>query len=428
MIDIVEILIHWYAGRSQNELAASLGVDRKTLRKYTAPARAAGIEPGGPPMAEADWRTLATGWFPELVDYRAAAGVLAADRAAPRLHRRPAQGGGDGRRRSTSVCADEHGLDASVASRAPVGAGEPARGRPPGARSRCCATPRRPVCEAQIDYGRLGMWLDPRSGRRRTVWAFVMVLCLLAAHVRAPDPDHGPGRVDRRARRGVRVLRRRARPAGPGQPQDRGRPARPLRPEDQPGVCGAGRALRHAGRPGPRAQTQGQAAGRTADALRPGLVLAGPGVHLARARCAPTRWPGAARWPATGRVARWTGRPRPRCSPRSRRRALAPLPAAPFVLATWSSARIGPDIHAKVGATLYSLPWRYLGERVDARSTTDHGAVLPPRRADQDPSGQGTRQADRLRRLPAGEDRLPPAHPDLVSAPGHRGRPGLRRR
>ena len=38
MIDVIEILIHWYAGRSQNELAASLGVDRKTLRKYTAPA------------------------------------------------------------------------------------------------------------------------------------------------------------------------------------------------------------------------------------------------------------------------------------------------------------------------------------------------------------------------------------------------------
>jgi transposase len=34
-----------------------------------------------------------------------------------------------------------------------------------------------PGCEAQIDYGKLGMWLDPRTGRRRTVWAFVMVLC-----------------------------------------------------------------------------------------------------------------------------------------------------------------------------------------------------------------------------------------------------------
>ena len=50
--------------------------------------------------------------------------------------------------------------------------------------------------------------------------------------------------------------------------------------------------------------------------------------------------------------------------------ALAPLPATPFVLASWSMAKVGPDIHAKVGATLYSLPWRFLGDRVDARSTT----------------------------------------------------------
>jgi hypothetical protein len=31
------------------------GVDRKTVRKYLAPAEAAGIIPGGPPMCEADW-------------------------------------------------------------------------------------------------------------------------------------------------------------------------------------------------------------------------------------------------------------------------------------------------------------------------------------------------------------------------------------
>ena len=70
MIDVIEILTHWYAGRSQNELATSLGVDRKTLRKYTAPAVAAGLAPGGPPMDERDWRRLATEWFPALVDYR----------------------------------------------------------------------------------------------------------------------------------------------------------------------------------------------------------------------------------------------------------------------------------------------------------------------------------------------------------------------
>ena len=175
MIDIVEILIHWYAGRSQHELAASLGVDRKTQRKYTAPARAAGIGPGGPPMAEADWRTLVVGWFPELSDgglrqvswpriephrdYIAA--QLTAGVTVATIHQR---------------LADERGLDASVASlRRWVRANLPEDAR----RSQVTVlrdTPP-PGSEAQIDYGKLGMWLDPRTGRRRTVWAFVMVLC-----------------------------------------------------------------------------------------------------------------------------------------------------------------------------------------------------------------------------------------------------------
>ena len=30
--------------------------------------------------------------------------------------------------------------------------------------------------EAQIDYGRLGMWFDPVSGRRVAVWVFAMIL------------------------------------------------------------------------------------------------------------------------------------------------------------------------------------------------------------------------------------------------------------
>jgi predicted DNA-binding transcriptional regulator YafY len=58
VIDIVEILVHWQAGRSQHELAASLGVDRKTIRKYTAPAVAAGMAPGGPARSRAEWAEL----------------------------------------------------------------------------------------------------------------------------------------------------------------------------------------------------------------------------------------------------------------------------------------------------------------------------------------------------------------------------------
>src|SRR5579859_2799208 len=36
---------------------------------------------------------------------------------------------------------------------------------------------------------------------------------------------------------------------------------------------------------------------------------------------------------------------------------LGPLPARPFTLAAWSRCKVGPDIHVKVGKTLYSVPW-----------------------------------------------------------------------
>jgi hypothetical protein len=52
--------------------------------------------------------------------------------------------------------------------------------------------------------------------------------------------------------------------------------------------------------------------------------------------------------------------------------ALLPLPNAPFELAAWSRPRVGPDIHIKVGKTLYSVPWRLIGQHVDARATAHY--------------------------------------------------------
>src|SRR5674476_866875 len=49
--------------------------------------------------------------------------------------------------------------------------------------------------------------------------------------------------------------------------------------------------------------------------------------------------------------------------------ALRPLPATEFVLATWATGKVGPDIHVKIGPALYSVPWRLIGQRVHARST-----------------------------------------------------------
>jgi len=70
VIDVVEILQHWYAGRSNTDVAASVGVDRGTVRKYVAPAESEGLEPGGPPISRVEWLERVERWFPELVDAR----------------------------------------------------------------------------------------------------------------------------------------------------------------------------------------------------------------------------------------------------------------------------------------------------------------------------------------------------------------------
>src|SRR5947207_3852718 len=174
VVDVTEILVHWYAGRSLSEVSDSLGVDRKTIRKYLAPAVAAGMAPGGPARSAAQWAVLVAGWFPQLTDttlrqttwpqlavhheYIVAQLKLRVTQAT--IHQR---------------LRDEQGLRASVASlKRYVAANlseEVRRDQVVVLRGEVD-----PGAEAQIDYGKLGMWTDPATGKRRTVWAFAMVL------------------------------------------------------------------------------------------------------------------------------------------------------------------------------------------------------------------------------------------------------------
>jgi len=72
VIDVVEVLQHWHAGRPKTVVAASLGVDVKTIRKYVAAAEAEGIRPGDGLVSDrAGWAARVAGWFPELVDAQA---------------------------------------------------------------------------------------------------------------------------------------------------------------------------------------------------------------------------------------------------------------------------------------------------------------------------------------------------------------------
>jgi len=129
--------------------------------------------PGGPVVSEEQWRALVREWFPALVDTRLR------QPSWPEIARHH-----DRIRQLVGVVpmsvihqrlVDEHGLDTSVASlrrymRAhfpeEVRSGEVVVWRPPVD----------PGDEGQVDYGYMGMWLDPATGRRRRVWAFSMVL------------------------------------------------------------------------------------------------------------------------------------------------------------------------------------------------------------------------------------------------------------
>jgi hypothetical protein len=68
--DVSEILRRWHAGRSQSEIALSMRLDRKTVRKYLRPARDEGLCPGLASMSCEDWAVLVRTWFPELADAR----------------------------------------------------------------------------------------------------------------------------------------------------------------------------------------------------------------------------------------------------------------------------------------------------------------------------------------------------------------------
>ena len=365
VIDVAEILEHWYAGRAKVEVARSLGVDAKTVRKYVHAAEAAGLAPGGPPVTAEQWRELAREWFPKLTDTRLRQPSWG--KIAPHHER---IGGLLGVVSVSVICqrlADEAGLEVSVASlRRYVRRHFPEHGRRAEVAMWRPATP--PGEEAQVDYGYLGAWFDPRAGRRRRVWAFSMVLrysrhlfirpvirmdqrAWVESHVQAFAFFGGcPARVvsdnlkagvvkpdlyDPKLNRAYAELARHY-----GVLID---PARAHKPRDKPTVEAHQRYIRSsffAGRDW--ASLEAMAAGAVAWCTE---VAAG-------------RRPRALEGRTVGEV--FTA---------EEQAALLPLPQAPFELATWSRPKVAPDAHAKVGRTLYSLPYRLIGQQLDARAT-----------------------------------------------------------
>jgi transposase len=363
VIDVVEVLQHWHAGRSKADVAASVGVDRGTVRKYVAPAEAAGLAPGGPSLSRVEWVELVRGWFPELVDAKARSltypeinahrdriELMLATNTVTTVHQR---------------LRDEHGLATGISSfrryvwlEFPdvVSADAVTVWRPPVA----------PGSEAQIDYGYLGSWFDPIAARARRVWAFVMVLACsrhmfvrpvlgmdqrswVASHVAAfeffagvparlvPDnlktgvtkPDLYDPKINRAYAEMAAHYGCLIDPARAGKPKDKARVERPM-PYVRDSFW--------------RGRTFDDVAHMQTGALAWCTTVAGRRHHRSLDGAQPAVVFGAVEADALG-----------------------PLPVEMFELAAWSTPKVHPDCHVKVGKALYSVPWRHIGTQVDAR-------------------------------------------------------------
>jgi transposase len=316
---------------------------------------------------------LVEGWFPELVDPRRRS--LTHD--AVEVHRGTIE---EMLKTNTATTVhqrlrDEHGLSVGLTSfRRYVWREFPEENL------RNIATPSRPDVpageEGQVDYGYLGQWLDPVTEKMRRVWAFVMVLAcsrymfvrpVLTMDQRAWTQCHveafaffagvprrlvsdnlktgviKPDIYDPLLNRSYGELA-----AHYGCLID---PARALKPKDKPRVERMMPYVR-------------DSLWRGRDWVDvPGMQQGALGwcVDVARRAVAPLA---RRRHSVLGVHRRPSGRHSSRC------------PSRRFELTTWSRPKIGPDCYAKAGKGLYTIPWRFIGQHVDARDRGTHRRVL----------------------------------------------------
>jgi hypothetical protein len=359
--DIAEILEHWQAGRSIKAISRSLGVCRATVRKYVYAAEARGYHQGDPTPPQG-WRAFLKEVIPQPPD--------PSTRSETFVRLLPYQ---DKIRQAlaTTTAAtiwqrlrDEEGVNVSQASfyrylncfladvwkkpQITVRRSDP----PPGD-------------EAQIDFGYLGIWQDPLTGKRHKLWAFAVILSYsrhmfirvvtrmdqrewLLCHTSAFDffggapqrivPDNLKSGVikadlyDPKFNQGYEELAHHY-----GIIID---PARSGKPKDKPRVERIIPYIRDSFWSG-RDFTSLEEINK--QAMEWCLKVAGTRQHGTTHQQPLTMF----------RLAE--------------QQELKPLPAVPFEIATWHRAKVARDCHIQVNGVLYSVPYQYVGKTVDVR-------------------------------------------------------------
>jgi transposase len=174
MINVKEVLRRWSAGQGDRKIGREAGVDRKTVARYTEAATKLGLERGRE-ITDAEVDGVA-----QLVQARPLAAP--SEEWNEVAHHRPLierwlAGSGDARPLRLSkihtLLVRDHGLRASYDTLWRFAHDELAWREKPST-VRVDDPP--PAQEAQIDFGKMGLLLDPETSRRRTLWALIVTL------------------------------------------------------------------------------------------------------------------------------------------------------------------------------------------------------------------------------------------------------------
>jgi transposase len=359
--DIAEILEHWQAGRSICAISRSLGVSRPTVRKYVYAVEARGYHQGDPTPSQG-WKafisevipkppdpTTRSEVFAQLLPYQEEIRTALATTKAATIWQRLR----DEKKIKVSQPSFYRYLScflADVWKQKPIITVR--RDDPP------------PGEEVQIDFGYLGIWQDPKSGKKCRLWAFAMILSFsrhmfirvvtnmdqrewLTCHILAfeffggvplriipdnlktgilkadlYDPQFNPGYAELAHHYGTIID-----PARSGKPKDKPRIERMI-----PYI----RDSFWSDRSFSKEEINRQA-------IQWCLRVAGARDHGTTHKQPLTLF----------RL--------------SEQKALKPLPVLPFEIVTWHQAKVALDCHIQVSRTLYSVPYQYVGKRVDVK-------------------------------------------------------------
>jgi transposase len=361
--DVKEILVQWDAGAGISAIARALGYTRPTVRKYVRAGQAAGLVRGGQKRREAGWEQLARSVVEQVAAIRTP-GTASADVA--RFHTYLNDHRGKAR---LSVLyqrlRDERGLQASWGTFYRYAIRHwPELGKPPPQATVRFDDPG-PGEEAQVDFFYVGRWYDPEEQRLRKLYAFLVTLshsrheflypvlgedtsAWLEGHVEAFQffggavrrlvPDNlsagirRPDLYDPRINRAYGELARHY-----GAIVD---PSRVGRPKDKPKVE------------------------RNVDYARESFFRDRDFLSLAAMREAARKWC----LEVAGRRVHGTTGERPLEAFLEReQKAMLVLPPKPWEKATWTTAKVHPDCHLQALGARYSVPYRYVGKRLDVR-------------------------------------------------------------